>query len=84
MAFVVRLVLLANKNGKPLQVITSGWVARPTIIHPRQSNGFDCGIWVIANVAAILAGFPVTGIQEHNIAMLRSSLLRILCALPVL
>lgn len=83
MVLVARLVLLATKNGNPLRVMTSGWVARPTVIHPLQTNGVDCGVWVIANVAAVLSGFVVTGIHEHDISLVRTSLVRTLGALPV-
>lgn len=32
-----------------------------------QTNGHDCGIWVLASVAAILQGFDVTGLKESDI-----------------
>lgn len=83
MSFVDRLVLVANQNGYLLHAITSGWTVQPTVIHPRQTNQVDCGIWVIANIAAVLAGFTVTGIQESDILSLRQSLLRCIAALPV-
>lgn len=83
MALVVRLVLLANQNGHALPVITSGWIARPTVMCPQQTNGFDCGVWVIANIAAVFLGFSVTGIQEHEISLVRTSLLCMLLALQV-
>ncbi|KAG6887512.1 hypothetical protein C0992_011981 [Termitomyces sp. T32_za158] len=67
MSFAARLILLANLNGNPLPVIASRWIARPTILQARQTNGFDCGVWVIANIAAILSGFQVTDIQEPDI-----------------
>ncbi|KAG6869515.1 hypothetical protein C0992_002861, partial [Termitomyces sp. T32_za158] len=83
MTFVTRLVLVANQNGRPLPVITSGWTARPTVNPPRQTNGVDCGVWVIANIAAVLSGFTVTGIQEYDVSSVRQSLLKVLAALPV-
>ncbi|KNZ79946.1 hypothetical protein J132_08423 [Termitomyces sp. J132] len=83
MSFVARLIIVANQQGHALHVNTSGWIARPTVMHPLQSNGFDCGVWVLANIAAVLAGFAVTGIMEQEIGLVRSSLLRYLAALPV-
>lgn len=83
MALVVHLVLLANQHGHSFPVVTSGWIARPILIHPRQTNSFDCGVWVITNIAAVLSGFLLTGIQEHEIPVVRHSLLRLLLALPV-
>ncbi|KNZ77098.1 hypothetical protein J132_06976, partial [Termitomyces sp. J132] len=74
---------LANQQGHALHVNTSGWIACPTVMHLLQSNGFDCGVWVLANIAAVLVGFAVTGIMEQEIGLVHSSLLRYLAALPV-
>ncbi|KAG6890858.1 hypothetical protein C0992_012244 [Termitomyces sp. T32_za158] len=84
MTFVGRLVLIANQNGQPLQVVTSGWIVRPTVVQPRQTNAVDCGVWVIANIAAVLSGFVATGIEESNIISVRQALVRVLAALPIL
>ncbi|KAG6914810.1 hypothetical protein DXG01_015200 [Tephrocybe rancida] len=82
MAFVARLIILANSHGHPLHIIMSGWVARPTIIHPQQTNSFDCGIWVLANIAATLSGFVVAGAQQSDLEHVRKALLSLLLALP--
>ncbi|KAG6898746.1 hypothetical protein C0993_004592, partial [Termitomyces sp. T159_Od127] len=50
---------------------------------PLSTNAFDCGVWMIANIAAILSGFSVTGVQEQDIIAVRHSLFQILAALPV-
>ncbi|KAG6819416.1 hypothetical protein H0H93_012076, partial [Arthromyces matolae] len=83
MTFVTRLVSLSNKNGHALSTITSGWAALPTIISPCQTNGYDCGIWVLANIAAVLSGYQATGVLESDISYVRQSLLYTLLALPV-
>ncbi|KAG6899356.1 hypothetical protein C0993_010997 [Termitomyces sp. T159_Od127] len=83
MSFTARLILLANKNGHLLHVITSGWTAWPSVIYPRQTNAVDCGVWVISNIAAVLLGFSVTGIEEREIPFVRNSLLQTIAALFV-
>lgn len=82
MCFITRLIILANRNGHPLPVPTTGWTARPVLMEPRQTNGIDCGLWVLANIAAVLCGFPVTGLNEGDMNELRRSLLKHILALP--
>ncbi|KIK78651.1 hypothetical protein PAXRUDRAFT_36591 [Paxillus rubicundulus Ve08.2h10] len=33
---------------------------------PIQTNGFDCGLWVLDQTAVVLRGYGVTGLQENN------------------
>lgn len=82
MEFTTRLVLLANQNGHPLHIVTEEWTARPVLIQPRQTNGFDCGLWVLSNITAVLSGYPVTGLAEADICTLRHLFLQHLLALP--
>jgi Ulp1 family protease len=53
-------------------------------VHQMQSNGVDCGLWVLATIAASLRGFHVTGLTEEDMCDLRATLLHRLLALPVL
>ncbi|KIK10825.1 hypothetical protein PISMIDRAFT_20060 [Pisolithus microcarpus 441] len=39
----------------------SAWSAQPVITEPVQSNNHDCGLWVLAQTAAALRGFDLTG-----------------------
>ncbi|KAG6810053.1 hypothetical protein H0H92_013548 [Tricholoma furcatifolium] len=80
-SFVARLLLLAKQNGKSTPAVSSQWIARPTVVQPKQTNSVDCGIWVIANVAAVLAGYATTGMVEYNILDVRTALLNIICTL---
>ena len=40
-----------------------------TKTEPIQSNGHDCGLWVLVQMMAILRGFDVTGLHENNMSM---------------
>lgn len=83
MDLVTRLVLVANRNGHPLRIVTDeGWTARPVITQARQTNGVDCGLWVLAHLAAVLSGFHTTGLLEGEMNTLRHLLFRRLLALP--
>ncbi|KIK14024.1 hypothetical protein PISMIDRAFT_43944, partial [Pisolithus microcarpus 441] len=43
------------------------WTAYPVLLEPRQTNGHDCSVWVLAQMAAVLRGYEVTGIEECDI-----------------
>ena len=44
-------------------------------LEPRQTNGHDCGVWVLAQMAAILRGYDLTDVKEDNIHHFRHFLL---------
>ncbi|KIK10554.1 hypothetical protein PISMIDRAFT_20283 [Pisolithus microcarpus 441] len=44
-----------------------GTTHQDLLLEPHQTNGYDCGIWVLAQMAAILRGYEVTGIEECDI-----------------
>ena len=31
-----------------------------------QTNGYDCGLWVLATVAAVFRGYDATGLTEGD------------------
>jgi Ulp1 family protease len=49
---------------------------------PVQTNGHDCGVWVLATVAAVIHGFDSTGLKEVEIADFRRYLYHLVLALP--
>ena len=77
MAFITSLVLCSNSEGHALHVITEeGWTARPLLTQAVQSNSYDCGLWVLAAIAAVLRGKHTTGLVEGDMGVLRQELLR--------
>jgi Ulp1 family protease len=48
-----------------------------------QTNGIDCGLWVLATIAAALRECHVTGLSEGSMNDLRKLLYRRLLALQV-
>lgn len=85
MVFITRLVLLANRKDQPLYVVTEeGWIARPVSVDQKQTNGVDCGLWVLAVIAAVLSGSHVTGLLEGEMGRFRELLLDHVLVLPSL
>lgn len=83
MRLITRLVLMANKHQEPCRVITEGWTAKPLCISPVQTNGYDCGVWVLAAIAAVLQGYHAPGIAEAQVRLFRHELYRAVMAQPV-
>ncbi|KIN98611.1 hypothetical protein M404DRAFT_157308, partial [Pisolithus tinctorius Marx 270] len=50
---------------------------------PLQSNGYDCGLWVLAQVAAVLRGCDVTNLREADMHDFRRYLQRLILRIPV-
>ena len=43
-------------------------------VEPIQTNNHDCGLWVLATIAAVLRGFDVTGLAERHMLWFRGYL----------
>ena len=43
-----------------------------------QSNGYDCGVWVLACIAALLRGYETIDISEKDVGKFRARLLGLL------
>ncbi|KAJ7871711.1 hypothetical protein B0H14DRAFT_2502920 [Mycena olivaceomarginata] len=86
MRLITRLTQLSSKNGHPLHVNTQEepWIARPFLPpgNTLQTNGHDCGIWVLCMMAAVLRGYEVTGIAERQMGLVRDTLMDHILTLP--
>ncbi|KAJ7598205.1 hypothetical protein C8J56DRAFT_1091394, partial [Mycena floridula] len=58
MEVIQLLINLANENGHSLTVPVESWKVIPLVdsSNVRQSNSFDCGVWVLAAIFAVLRG----------------------------
>ncbi len=45
-----------------------------------QNNGYDCGVWVLACIAALLRGFHAVRLTSDQIAVFRTRLLALIYA----
>ncbi|KAJ7774618.1 hypothetical protein DFH07DRAFT_865897 [Mycena maculata] len=77
MLLITRMVVLANHNHHVLPVSTDDpgypWIARPLVPldKPRQTNGYDCGVWVLCMIVAVLHGYTNTGVLEVQMRQVR-------------
>ncbi|KAJ7275583.1 hypothetical protein B0H12DRAFT_1228041 [Mycena haematopus] len=87
MTLVTRMVVLSNRKGHSLPVSTAEepWAAYPMfeVNHPKQTNGYDCGVWVLSVMAAAMRGFGGAEIYEGDIPALRELLANHVRALPI-
>jgi Ulp1 family protease len=51
-------------------------------VTPVQSNSYDCGVWVLAVIIAILRGRHVTAVCEHDMDHLRHYLRALILSIP--
>ncbi|KAF8335661.1 hypothetical protein F5887DRAFT_832660, partial [Amanita rubescens] len=68
---VTRLGQIARENGKQVVEQDGQWTAHPISTSRVQRNGFDCGVWVLAVVAAVLRGYHMPAISHDDIAQFR-------------
>jgi Ulp1 family protease len=68
---VSRMVSVAQMRGHTIQVPTDHLTARPVCVQPLQTNGYDCGVWVLANIAAVLRGYDAADMREESIIFMR-------------
>ncbi|KAF7354322.1 hypothetical protein MVEN_01120600 [Mycena venus] len=89
MVLITRMVALSNRNQHPLHVSTEDsnekWVACPlfNVGHPRQTNGYDCGLWVLCMMAVIMRGHRDVGVSEADMPWVRRVLREHVQTLPI-
>ncbi|KIN99430.1 hypothetical protein M404DRAFT_30479 [Pisolithus tinctorius Marx 270] len=80
---VTRLSLIASKRlGIPRRDFGS-WSAHPIALGPLQSNGYDCGLWVLAQVTAVLRGCNITNLRKADMRDFRRYLQCLILRIPV-
>jgi Ulp1 family protease len=48
-----------------------------------QTNGVDCGLWVLAAIAAMLRGYQVTAFREGDMVAFRELLYNYISLPPI-
>ncbi|KZP28678.1 hypothetical protein FIBSPDRAFT_994208 [Athelia psychrophila] len=83
MTLIARLSCIARKNNQPCsQYDFEDWIAQPLLVEPAQTNGYDCGIWILAVVDAVLRGHDTTSCKEQDMVVFRQCLLNLMLQLP--
>ncbi|KAF7363061.1 hypothetical protein MVEN_00658300 [Mycena venus] len=87
MALVTRMVALANRHGHPLHISMQEdpWSAYPMFEPGRavQMNGYNCGLWVLCTLVAVIRGFDGAEIYETDIRAVRGLLADHIYTLPI-
>ncbi|CDO73127.1 hypothetical protein BN946_scf185007.g181 [Trametes cinnabarina] len=78
-----RLHRIANERVQQDSDIPSydGWEAYPLVETPLQTNSYDCGVWVLACIAALLRGYHSVQLSQTDITRFRSDLLGLIISL---
>ncbi|KAG7091663.1 hypothetical protein E1B28_010684 [Marasmius oreades] len=79
---VSRLIAAAREHGHPFSIPMSNWIAQPVTLQRLQSNGYDCGVWILYVMTAVLRGAMIPNTTEEEIATFRSLLARLIRYLP--
>lgn len=84
MRLVARLSTLARRSGyQGLPEDFTGWNAQPLQVRAVQTNGYDCGMWVLAVILSVLQGHETTSMGESHIEALRSCILHLILQLEI-
>ncbi|KAG9309099.1 hypothetical protein JVU11DRAFT_10983 [Chiua virens] len=72
MKLLARLQHIACQHDHVMHAdVSAEWIARPLVVETLQTNGYDCGVWVLATVATTIRGFDVTGLSEKDLPLFR-------------
>ncbi|KAI0703077.1 hypothetical protein C8Q76DRAFT_801927 [Earliella scabrosa] len=79
LTLMYRLRRLAGEQGFAMRSLEDrDWVAYSIASRRLQSNGYDCGVWVLACIAALLRGYETIDISEKDVGKFRARLLGLL------
>ncbi|KAG1859382.1 hypothetical protein DFJ58DRAFT_840241 [Suillus subalutaceus] len=84
MRLIARFLAVVRQHGHHVHIDLAGWVARPLNTKRLQNNDFDCGVWVLAAIFAVIRGSRVTGLHEQDMGNLRRYVRSMVLALPAL
>ncbi|KAI0628590.1 hypothetical protein C8Q77DRAFT_1067705 [Trametes polyzona] len=69
---VYRLHRIAEEHGHAVADLErDAWVTYPLATRPLQTNAVDCGVWVLACIAALLQGYDGVGLTEQQLSEFR-------------
>ncbi|OSX55799.1 hypothetical protein POSPLADRAFT_1163054, partial [Postia placenta MAD-698-R-SB12] len=71
MQLTARLLNIAADKGHHIVHAQRAWAVYPTTTAARQHNTYDCGVWILAVIAAVLRGYDMTGFEEADIGRFR-------------
>ncbi|KIM52698.1 hypothetical protein SCLCIDRAFT_32448 [Scleroderma citrinum Foug A] len=78
MQLISSLSFVASKKLRIAQNVWGSWSAYPIV-----TNGYDCGLWVLAQVAAVLWGRDITNLREEDMGKFRRYLQSLILSIPI-
>ena len=86
-----RLGVPRNDGGSwsahPIVVSPTKYTWRPSFnkiqVKPLQFNGYDCGLWVLAQITAVLRGYDITNLREGDMPEFCHYLQSLVLSIPV-
>ncbi|KAG2070526.1 cysteine proteinase [Suillus decipiens] len=82
MKLIERFLTIARQRHSGVQIDLEGWQSRALNVNPCQSNDYDCGLWVLAVMIAVLRGRHVTGLHEAQMSDFRHYLCNLVLSIP--
>ncbi|KAI0363187.1 hypothetical protein BV20DRAFT_1058256 [Pilatotrama ljubarskyi] len=83
-SLIYKLHRLANEHHHTCpsldEALEGEWGAYPLVESALQENGHDCGVWVLACIAALLRGYHVVQLTGSGIVQFRSNLRNLIMA----
>ncbi|TFK84575.1 cysteine proteinase, partial [Polyporus arcularius HHB13444] len=58
------------------------WTVHPATLARLQNNDYDCGVWLLACMAAVLRGYTTIAMTENKVVQFRSWLFLLAFSLP--
>ncbi|KAG2088061.1 uncharacterized protein F5147DRAFT_727168 [Suillus discolor] len=82
MTLIDRYLTIARQRHSDVQIDLEGWQGRMLNVAPCQSNAYDCGLWILAAMIAVLRGRHFSNLDETQMSNLRQYLLSLILSVP--
>ncbi|KAG1724163.1 uncharacterized protein EDB91DRAFT_1087579 [Suillus paluster] len=70
MRLIAWFLAIACQHQHRVNIDLEGWVARPLNVQCVQNNDFDCGVWVLATIFAVVRSKHIMGVLEQDMVNL--------------
>lgn len=82
MKLIQRYLTIARRLHSDVQIDLEGWRGRMLNVAPCQTNAYDCGLWILAAMIAVLRGRHFTNLEETQMSDLRHYLRSLVLSVP--
>ncbi|KAG2053236.1 cysteine proteinase [Suillus hirtellus] len=82
MKLIQRYLTIARRLHSDVQIDLEGWRGLMLNIAPCQTNAYDCGLWILAAMIAVLRGRHLTNLEQTQMSDLRHYLRSLVLSVP--